>query len=73
MAKGASAKHTGCRRGTKVLLKLRDGREIADIFHERNDRYIFLKVHGKIAKGEVRSFQALRGGLLNKHWEQNKK
>jgi len=65
MAKGKTAKHTGCRRGTKVLLKLRDGSEVADIFHERTDKFIFLKERGKIHKNKVRSFQALGTRLLN--------
>lgn len=67
MAKGKGAKHTGCRRGTKVLVKLRDGREIADIFHERTDKSVFLKNHGKISKGDISSFQALRRGLIKKY------
>lgn len=71
MAKGKSAKHTGCRRGTKVVVKLRTGGEIVDVFHERNDKFIFLKNNGKIPKADISSFQALRGGLIKKYEGKN--
>lgn len=60
MAKGEGARHTGCRRGTKVMVKLRDGREIEDIFHERTDRFVFLRNHGRIRKGDISQFTALK-------------
>lgn len=60
MAKGKGARHTGCRRGTKVLVKLRDGREIQDQFHERTDRYVFLKKHGRIARVDIAAFTAIK-------------
>jgi hypothetical protein len=60
MAKGEGARHTGCRRGTRVLVKFRDGREIQDIFQERTDKFIFLKEYGRVAKIEVRAFTAVK-------------
>lgn len=67
MAKGQSAKHTGCRRGTKVLVKLRDGTAIADVFYERTKSHVILREHGRIAKADIRSFQVLRGNLKMKY------
>lgn len=67
MAKGFSAKHTACRRGTKVLVKLRDGEEIVDAFHDRTKKHVILKEHGKVSKAEIKSFQVLRRGLLEKY------
>lgn len=60
MAKGEGAKHTGCRRGTRVQVKLRDGTEFQDIFQERTDKFIILKDYGRVAKGEVRAFVAVK-------------
>jgi len=67
MSKADGARHTGCRRGTKVLLKLHNGEVITDVFHERTKSHIILVSAGRIAKAEVRSFQVLRGNLKLKY------
>ena len=68
MAKGKTPKHTACRKGTKVLIKLINGRTIIDTFLDRKggkiflekEGKIFLEKEGKISKKEIRSFQVLK-------------
>lgn len=60
MAKGKSPRHTGARRGTKVQVTLRDGEVFEDIFHERNDSFIFLVKRGKIRKSLISRFVAIK-------------
>lgn len=57
MAKGASPKHTACKRGTLVLIKTKGGEVFTDVFIERKGGDIFLKGHGKLNKRDMRSFQ----------------
>jgi len=52
--------HTGCHRGKRVLIRLRDGTRISDVFHERNDKHIFLVNAGKIRKNSIKSFVIVR-------------
>lgn len=57
MGKGMGAKrHTACRPGKKVFIKLVDGRKFVDIFEDRKGGTIFLKNNGKFEKWEIRSF-----------------
>lgn len=56
MAKGSNPKHTACREGTEVVVKLVDGTKIYDVFLDRKQGTIFLKKFGKITKDQMRSF-----------------
>lgn len=53
--------HTGCHRGKKVRVKLRDGRIIIDKFYERTKNAIILKDAGKIRKDQLLSFSIYKG------------
>lgn len=48
--------HTGAPRGKWVRVKLKDGTVIIDRFHDRTDKYVFLKKHGRIAKSTIQAF-----------------
>lgn len=56
MAKGMTPKHTACRPGTEVVIKLRDGTKLFDTFMDRRGGTIFLKEYGRINKKDMRSF-----------------
>lgn len=60
MARGPNPKHTACRPGTTVIIKLIDGRVIVDRFVERKHGIIFLEKNGRIGKGEMRSFAVFK-------------
>jgi len=61
MPRGVSAKHTACRRGEEVIVKLRNGETIIDIFVERKGNgVIILKTHGRVSKGQMRSFAVVK-------------
>lgn len=61
MPRGIGAKHTACRRGEEVIVKLRNGETIIDIFVERKGNgVIILKNHGRVSKGQMRSFAVVR-------------
>ncbi len=47
--------HTGTYRGKKVRVVLRDGTLIIDHFHDRNDKFVFLREKGKILKKDIKS------------------
>lgn len=54
--------HTGTYRGKAVKIITKKGEVIIDKFHERNDRNVFLKDYGKIAKSDIKTFIILKGG-----------
>lgn len=66
MPKGANPKHTACRPGTKVIIKPIKGEPFVDIFVERKGGAIFLKNHGKISKGQIKSFAVYKERVMHK-------
>jgi len=60
MPKGPTYKHSGCRRGTKVFIKLRSGEEFLDIFIERTPTHLILKEHGRLHKKNLERFVVAR-------------
>lgn len=63
MAKGRGPKHTACRRGENVVVKLLNGTKIYDKFVERKHGTIYLERYGGVTKGEMSSFAVLKKRL----------
>ena len=61
MPKGTGSKHTACRRGCQVLIKLRNGDKVIDKFIERKGGKIFLQKHA-FTKKEMISFKVIKNG-----------
>lgn len=64
MSKGLGAKHTVCRKGNEVVIKLLNGDKIVDVFLERKNGVLLLKNYGRIKKGEIRSFAVLKKRII---------
>lgn len=59
--KGKAVKHTHCRKGTKVLIKLLSGEKFEDIFMEKKGgATILLKAYGKIRQGKIWSMAVIK-------------
>lgn len=54
--------HTSCYRGKRVVVTMRDGVRIRDIFEYRTDKFVILREHGRIAKQRIRAFKIDRQG-----------
>lgn len=48
--------HLACKKGKKVIIGLRTGETIEDVFEEKHSQYIVVKDAGKIQIREIRFF-----------------
>lgn len=53
--------HTSCKKGTTVLITLRDGRKWVDKFSDKKGRYIILEEYGRLAISELRALSIYKG------------
>lgn len=67
MPKGKAPKHTACRRGIKVVIKLLNGETIVDEFVERKNGIITLKKTGKYNKKSIKSFAVYKSKHKTNH------
>lgn len=52
----ARTPHTSTRKGKRVLVLLRDGQRIDDIFEDAKGRFVILRQYGKLSKDQIRAF-----------------
>lgn len=53
--------HTGTHRGTRVLIRLKDGERIVDKFHERTKKYVMLESGRQLLRRDIKSFAIYKG------------
>lgn len=53
--------HTSCRQGKHVIVVLKDGTRIEDVFVERTGNFVILRDAGRVRAGTIRSFRLARG------------
>ena len=53
--------HTSCHRGKRVVIVLRDGERVEDVFQDRRSRYVELRSGRRIDSAAIRSFRIARG------------
>ena len=58
--------HTSTNRGRMVEIILKNGKRVVDKFMSRTDRFVYLKLHGKVNKCNIRSFRQVKGGVTGR-------
>lgn len=58
--------HTSCRKGTKVLIILKDGRWLIEKFVERKAKGVVLEKSGLIKVGDIRAFTVYKSTDLSR-------